>query len=188
MPPPSTDPQEARFTRIVEENLDAVWRVARRCGVSHDQLDDVVQEVFITAARRLRDIAPGGERAFVVGAAVRVSSNWRRSMRRRLEDSLSEVENASNEPSPEASAMRRQGLQLLDGALACMTNLQREVFVLTELEQLTAREVSEQLQIPEAAAVSRLRRAREVFHQFCEQREQASVGARAPSSGALYDA
>ena len=68
-----------------------------------------------------------------------------------------------------------------------MTELQREVFILMELEQLTAREVAEQIQIAEAAVVSRLRRAREVFYEFCQSRADA---ARSPqtSNPSAYDA
>lgn len=185
-----SDPPElphVRFKRIVDENLDAVWRVARRCGVAGDQIDDVVQEVFLVVSRRLQEISSQGERAFVVGATVRISANWRRTLRRRLEDSLPEMNDPSSEPSPEMFAIRRQGLQLLDCALADMTELQREVFILTELEQLTAREVGEQLEIPEAAVVSRLRRAREVFQQFCQRSERA-LTAMSPSVPGAYDA
>ena len=52
-----------------------------------------------------------------------------------------------------------------------MTPGQRVVFTLFELEELTAREIAEQLELPEAAVVSRLRRAREVFQSFCRRRQ-----------------
>lgn len=183
---PSPDLPHLRFRRIVEDHVDAVWRVARRCGITDTHLDDIVQEVFLVVSRRLHEIGAEGERAFVVGATVRVSANWRRSLRRRLEDCSAQLDDPSSEPSPETFAIRRQGLQLLDSALDDMTDLQREVFVLTELEQLTAREVAEQLQIPEAAVVSRLRRAREVFKQFCVRAEQAPGTTHLSGSGA-YD-
>src|SRR5690606_21983046 len=98
------DLPHVRFRRIVDENLDAVWRVARRCGVALDHIDDVVQEVFLVVSRRLDEVASEGERAFVVGATVRVSANWRRTLRRRLEDSLPELDDASDAPSPEMFA------------------------------------------------------------------------------------
>jgi DNA-directed RNA polymerase specialized sigma24 family protein len=49
-----------------------------------------------------------------------------------------------------------------------MTDAQREVFILSELEQLTASEAAEQLALQEGAVVSRLRRARAVFQEFCD--------------------
>jgi DNA-directed RNA polymerase specialized sigma24 family protein len=40
-------------------------------------------------------------------------------------------------------------------------------FILYELEELSAKEIAEQLAVPEAAVVSRVRRAREEFQRFC---------------------
>lgn len=177
-----------RFQRVAMENLDAAWRVARRCGIHSDQLPDVVQEVFLVVSKRLAEISPERERAFVVGTTVRVSANWRRAHRRRREDALREdCPQSLSEPSQEADATRRLGLELLDEALRCMTQGQREVFVLTELEQLTAREIAEQLQLEEAAVVSRLRRAREAFQLFCDT-WQGQVRRPQSERGAPYDA
>lgn len=180
-----------RFGRVASENLDAAWRVARRSGVPPDQVDDVVQEVFIIVGRRLEDIARDRERAFVVGTAVRVAANWRRSQRRRPETALEDEPDGAvlgYGPSQEALTARRQGLELLEGVLRCMTEPQREVFVLTELEQLTAREVAEQLGIAEAAVVSRLRRARETFRLFCDSWQAAGQNAAPGEKGIEYDA
>jgi RNA polymerase sigma-70 factor (ECF subfamily) len=188
--PPKASTDRDRFGRVAEENLDAAWRVARRCGVPVDQVDDVVQEVFIVVGRRLADISRDRERAFVVGTAVRVSANWKRSRRRRPESALDDdgdTEELSYEASQEALTARRQGIELLQAVLRCMTEPQREVFVLTELEQLTAREVAEQLGIAEAAAVSRLRRARETFQLFCESWQNAD-SISADATGVKYDA
>jgi RNA polymerase sigma-70 factor, ECF subfamily len=187
----SSHSRNERFNRIAEQHIDAVWRVARRCGVPADLLDDVVQEVFIIVCRRLDEISRDQERAFVVGTTVRVSANLRRTLRRRLEDPLLESDDLPekwHETQQEAHTRRRQGLELLDDALACMTDVQREVFVLTELEQLTAREVGQQLSIHEAAVVSRLRRAREIFRSFCEQRQHALESPPPPKTGAFCDA
>ena len=64
---------------------------------------------------------------------------------------------------------RARKLELLQTGLESMTEQQRETFILFELEQLTAREIAEQLQLPEAAVVSRVRRARAAFASFLER-------------------
>jgi RNA polymerase sigma-70 factor, ECF subfamily len=168
---PPTPARNLRFERVAQENLDAAWRVARRCGVHGDQVADVVQEVFLVVSKRLHEISPDRERAFVVGTTVKVAANWRRSHKRRREDALSEDPSKvglASEPAQEAEARRRRGIELLDEALQRMTQGQREIFVMTELEQLTAREIAQQLNMEEAAVVSRLRRAREAFQLFCD--------------------
>jgi RNA polymerase sigma-70 factor (ECF subfamily) len=59
-----------------------------------------------------------------------------------------------------------------------MTDAQREAFILFDLEQLTAPEIAEQLGLPEAAIVSRVRRAREVFRRAVASKAEpfAAVG------------
>lgn len=162
----------ARYEHVVQRYLNVVWRVARRCGVHDSQLDDVIQEVFLVVARRLDQVEHGRERAFVIGVTTRVAANWRRAQRRCLEDPvawLEELPAAGESPGLEV-VERRQGLLLLQEALDQMTDAQREVFVLAELEQLTAVEIALQLELEEAAVVSRLRRSRQVFRRFCERR------------------
>jgi RNA polymerase sigma-70 factor (ECF subfamily) len=180
MPLGLSDTRSTRLLRIAEANLDVAWRVARRSGVAEAELDDVVQEVFIVVCRRLAEIPKDRERAFVAGTTLRIAANFRRAESRRRWDPFADVdalaesgEQGTRECAQGSSMTRQQGLQSLDCALACMTVPQREVFVLTELEQMTAREVAAQLGIEEPAVVSRLRRAREVFFAYCEQHRNA---------------
>jgi RNA polymerase sigma-70 factor (ECF subfamily) len=174
--------------QIVLEHLDAIWRTARRLGVPPSDVDDVAQEVALVVLRRERVIQHGKERAFVIGSTARIASNWRRSRRRQpqpLADAaagFAEVGGAELAPpegagnlGQEALLERAQGLALLEAALREMTPRQRVVFTLFELEELSAREIAEQLEIPEAAVVSRLRRGREVFQSFCQRRQLDST-------------
>jgi RNA polymerase sigma-70 factor, ECF subfamily len=157
-----------RYKRLVEQNLNVAYRVARRCGVGAANLDDVLQEVFVLVANKLAEVQPESERAFIVSVTIRVSANWRRTQRRRAEELGGQLEELPGvAPNPEHEAYRLQGLQLLDAAIQRMTAEQREVFILAELEQCTCSEIARQLGAKEAAIVSRLRRARESFDAFC---------------------
>ena len=171
-----SDTSALRYNRLVEDNLNAVWRVARRCGIHTSQLDDVIQEVFLVVSQKLARIKPGTERAFTIAVTVRVAANWRRAQRRRQEDPVSWFEDVpGTEVFGYEPAERRQGLKLLEKSLELMTKGQREVFILAELEQLTAPEIAAQLEIEEAAVVSRLRRSRDVFRRFCESQQQLEL-------------
>jgi RNA polymerase sigma-70 factor, ECF subfamily len=184
-------PEASRVQQIVLEHLNAIWRTARRLGVPPSDVDDVAQEVALVVLRRESAIQPGKERAFVIGSTARIASNWRRSRRRQpqpLADAaagLMEVGRAelavlegAQDSAQEACLERAQGLALLEAALREMTPRQRVVFTLFELEEFSAREIAEQLEIPEAAVVSRLRRGREVFQNFCRGRQLGSNGPR----------
>jgi len=79
------EPRAARLTRLITEHLDFVWRLLRRLGLDRVQADDVSQEVFLVVVRRLDQIEPGRERAFLYGVALRAIANARRGLRRRRE-------------------------------------------------------------------------------------------------------
>jgi RNA polymerase sigma-70 factor (ECF subfamily) len=165
-----------RVGEMVVRNLDAVWRTACRLGVSGGDADDLAQEVALVVMKREVQIEPGKERAFMLATAVRIAANWRRSGRRRSRHGVElamaiagDLEaDATAQPSQERELTRARGLVLLDAALAQMTQSQRVAFVLFELEELSAKEIAEQLDVPEAAVVSRVRRAREEFQRFCK--------------------
>lgn len=169
-----------RVVAIVREHLHLVHRLARRLGVTSRDLEDVAQEVMLVVVRRLGAIEPSKERAFVAATTVRVTANWRRQRRRRPEEPSDQLELLhSLQGSAPPGAARAQGeqgverarkLELLQAALESMTEQQRETFILFELEQLTAREIAEQLQQSETAIVSRVRRARAAFASFLESR------------------
>ncbi|MBX3211548.1 MAG: sigma-70 family RNA polymerase sigma factor [Labilithrix sp.] len=155
--------REARFERLVHEHHDFVWRCARRLGVRTSDLDDVVQEVFLKAARNLDSITH--ERGFLFRTCAFAAAHARRSVQRRLEvidDKLvgAELDGAANpEETAESNQQREQLQRMLDALPAEL----REVFVLFELESFTKPEVAQALDLPPGTAASRLRRAREEF-------------------------
>jgi RNA polymerase sigma-70 factor (ECF subfamily) len=173
-PKPANPEPEApteRAAAIAEQHLDVIWRMARRLGVPTHEIEDMAQEVLVVVVRRLEHIEIGKERAFVASTTVRVASNWRRTQRRRPEDPSDALDGLASArgsgafaaADAEQSLERSRRLARLERALDLMTEAQREAFMLFDLEQLTAPEIAEQLGLPEAAIVSRVRRAREVF-------------------------
>ena len=67
-----------RVRALFDAHFDGVWRTLRRLGQAPAAADDLAQETFVTAARKLDAIEPGCERAFLVGIAVRLAANARR--------------------------------------------------------------------------------------------------------------
>jgi RNA polymerase sigma-70 factor (ECF subfamily) len=126
--------------------------------------DDAAQQVFITASRRAADIRPGSERAFLYGVTVNAAAKWRETRARRREEPETELERMEAAlPSAEELLDRRNARVLLDALLDAMPLELRIVFVLYEIEQQTAPEIAEALEIPLGTVASRLRRAREDF-------------------------
>jgi RNA polymerase sigma-70 factor, ECF subfamily len=154
-----------RFRALVDEHFEFVWRSVRRLGVPSADADDAAQEVFVVTARKLGSIEPDRERAFLFGTAVRVASTRRRTRRRHPEDPAESLDTRpfEGDASPEERLELREARALLQSILDGMSDDQRAVFVLAELEETSVREIAELLTLPVGTVSSRLRAARETF-------------------------
>ncbi len=156
----------ARLRRVVGEHLDFVWRCLRRFGVPAADADDAAQQVFLVATTKLVEVPADKEKAFLYATAARVAANSRRSMKRRQSayDNLSQV---PDDPAPSQDALSDQlrARAVLDQVMSELPEDLREVFVLFEIEELSIQEIAETLDIPIGTVGSRLRRARQAFHE-----------------------
>jgi RNA polymerase sigma-70 factor (ECF subfamily) len=145
--------------------FDILWRLVARLGVAGHSVDDVVQETFIAASRRRADIREGQERRFLMGTAVRLSSNFRQRAHVRREVNSAERLELEASPAPDAERLliEKHFRSLLDAALASLPDTHREVFVLYELEGFSTPEIAEMLGVPLGTVASRLARARASF-------------------------
>ena len=176
--PVSVTAVAGRARGLVLEHFDFIWRLLCRLGVPGSDVDDAAQQVFIIATQRLADVPLGGERTFLYGVALRTAATLRRNLRRRARwVELGPADCASSEPTPHEELERRQALQFLDEVLHHLEDDLREVFVLCEIEELTAPQVAAIVQVPVGTVASRLRRARQEFGQQLRrlQAERARV-------------
>lgn len=163
---PIAQSRDARLRALVDAHIDATARVLRRLGVRSGDVDDAVQQVFLTLARRLDDVEPNAERAFLYRTALNVAAHARRTIARRREvDEPSGEGPVSTAASAEELVDRRRAAELLERVLDAMEDDVREVFVLFEVEELSMAEIAELLAIPPGTVASRLRRARVDFRE-----------------------
>ncbi len=166
----------SRLRRMVELRMDP--RVAARVDAS-----DIVQDAITEAARRLPHYAEADVPAYVwlrklawerlVQVHRQHVDAKKRTVRREARlapaaadasaDLLAE-QLAASQTSPSGQATRREVCERVRTALDDLSVGDREVLVLRHLEQLTLREISAILDISEAAAQSRYRRAVERAH------------------------
>ena len=166
-------PAAARLRRMVEEHHAFIWRNLRRIGTVAADADELVQEAFLVAARRLPDIPPECERSFLMTTAIRIAANHRRSFTRE-QARIEYMSRADSDgtPSPEEALQREQARAQLDQVLSAMDFDLRTVFVLYEIEELTVARIAELLDIKLGTVSSRLRRAREVFQALTASLEE----------------
>jgi RNA polymerase sigma-70 factor, ECF subfamily len=162
-----------RFRELVEVHSPFLWQSLRRLGVPEAALDDAIQQVFLVAAGRLDAIPPGAERAFLFRTAMNISAHRRRRLARKPERPLEDDDvQTLTDPAPSADDLldRSYARRVLDEILDAMPEDLRVVFVLHEFEELSARQIAEYVGIPVGTATSRLRRAREEFHQLAARK------------------
>lgn len=158
---PSSPPS---FAQVYEAYFDFVWRSARRLGVPEATLDDVVQDVFVTVYRRLSAFEGRSQlKTWIYGIVRHTVADLRRSARRKPTEALDGELPDPSTTSPQEIAAREQGAKLLHAVLQELSVEMREVFVLAELEQLSAPEVAAALELNVNTVYSRLRTARKDF-------------------------
>ena len=154
------------FNEVYETYFDYVWRSARRLGAVEATLDDVVQDVFMAVHRRLGDFEGRSSiKTWLFGITLRVVRDHRRTARRKpTQPMLAEPEDIDG-GTPHEAALRAQAARLLYDLLDGLDDDKREVFVLMELEQMTAPEVGNLLGLNVNTVYGRIRAARREFEQ-----------------------
>lgn len=166
-PPIAGQTRWVRLADLYRAHYDFVWRCAARMGVAEGDLEDVVQETFVIALRRLDEFDPeveGRASSWLFAILRNVIRNHARGERRRQARIAGygaqplDLEQRASAPTERALGRRLLG-EFLDG----LDDKRRAVFVLAELEGLTGREIAEALDINVNTAHARLRAARHAF-------------------------
>jgi RNA polymerase sigma-70 factor (ECF subfamily) len=166
-PQPAPD---AAFAAAYREYHAFVWRILRHFGVSDLLIDDVLQDVFLVAYRRWDRWDPDSSlRSWLYGIARRVTADVRRGVRRR-EARLAAVVAPEDPPGPDELIAGAQAADFVGRFLAGLDDDQREVFVLAEVEHLTAPEIAAATGAKLNTVYSRLRLARAQFDRAVERR------------------
>jgi RNA polymerase sigma-70 factor (ECF subfamily) len=159
-----------KFALVYESYFSFVWRSARRLGVPAAHADDVVQEIFVVVHRQLAEFEGRSSiKTWLFGITLNVVRAHRRSLRIRPALALTPGHVVDPETltdaagGPHEAAVRAEAAQLVDRLLDGLDDDKRAVFILAELEQLSAPEIASALEIPVNTAYSRLRLARQEF-------------------------
>src|SRR3954471_18671637 len=188
IPTPAGEPLQARdadlaaraaagdrgaFELIMRRHNRRLFRLARSMVESDDEAEDVLQEAYLRAFARLRDLASGGALAawlarivanealgrLRAGARV-VSIEEFRARTGTDEEGAPDGDPASDEPDPERLAPSGELRRLLEAAVDALPEEFRTVFVLREVEGLSRAEPAASLAIRPETVKTRLHRAR----------------------------
>jgi RNA polymerase sigma-70 factor, ECF subfamily len=156
------------FREVYDDYFAFVWRLAANRGVPARALEDVVQEVFIVVHRKLPEFEGRSSlRTWLAAIVRRVIADY---VKKRGNRPAGDEPLAAEPPalalegvSPAEQLERKAALELLDALLAKMSEEQREVFVLHELEHMSGAEIAELTASNENTVWTRLRAARRIF-------------------------
>jgi RNA polymerase sigma-70 factor (ECF subfamily) len=166
---------ELSFDRVYEEYFPFVWRSLLRLGLSQANVDDAAQDVFLVVHRRLQEFEGRSSlKTWIFCVAQRVALVYRRRERRSESQAPVPATLLDRRSCPEQQTEAARAAAFLDAFLTRLDDGKRAVFILIELEQLTAPEAAEALGIKLNTVYSRLRSARAAF------REAARADRRLP--------
>lgn len=190
--PESGEPVEPRlvpvvppeFGQVYDQHVRFVWRTLRRLGVPDDDCDDALQDVFLVVHRKLGEFRPEAPiQHWLFRLAASVARDHRRSRRRKdpRQHGLTPIggdEEVADvgQRGPLEVAEQTAAARLIRDLLQELDEAKREVFILADLEQLTAPEIAEVLELPLNTVYSRLRRARAEFEEALMRHRTRSAG------------
>lgn len=159
--PREVPPPELRA--IFDQHYDFVLRSALRLGVASAAVDDVVQETFIVAGRKLASFeGRSSVQTWLFGILMRVAHTERRGELRRRRRAAVAIETEATTEDPYS---RREAADLLHRLLATLDDDRRAAFILADVEGLTAVEISEGLGVNVNTIYARIRAARKQLTQ-----------------------
>lgn len=169
------------FEEVYAETFPVVWRSARRLGVLPSAIDDVVQEVFVAVHRQLEQFEGRcAVKTWVFGILLRVVGNYRRTRRRKgaalatssvVADPDALLAEEGDGPLEQVRA--RQAARIVRELLETLPEAQAAVFVMSQLEGMTAPEIAEATGMNLNTVYSRLSAAKRDFNKALERRAAA---------------
>jgi RNA polymerase sigma-70 factor (ECF subfamily) len=160
---------EVAFGALIERYQRAAYAVALSVVGRHEDAEDAAQESFLVALDRLDECRSPDRFA---GWLMTIVRNRSKNLIRR--ESLRETEQVppgarSGAPTPDRVTETRELRRLLEGALAELPEVQRQIVLLHDLEGWKHREIAERLELPSGTVRSHLHFARKALRKALEE-------------------
>ena len=164
----TSEASDTTFDQLYREHAARVMAWAARLGGPEVDVHDVTQEVFLVVYRRLDSLRPDVKpTTWLFGITANVVKAHRRKLHvsrwvaRLRPHEL--IQAAATGPSPLETLEQHRAGQLIYDVLNTLSEKQRQVFVLFELEGLSTEQVADVIETTLVASRVRLHRARAAF-------------------------
>lgn len=153
---------ELDFEAVYADHFDFIWRSLRRLGVPDEAVDDAAQDVFVIAHQGLaRFRGESSVKTWLFAIAYRVARRHRPVRRAEAIDAEALADPSAQ--SPQELTLQEEARRVLYQLLGTLEEERRAVFILAELEGMSAPEIAEALGVKINTVYSRLRLARADF-------------------------
>src|SRR5512142_2387394 len=146
-PPELTGDAVPTLAGLYGQYVRYTWRCLRSLGVPESELDDAIQDVFLVVQKRLPAfdgrVSP---KTWLYAIAIRVARRYKERSRRAMRRHESHDEHAQDLASASNTEIEFDQSQRLVNArraLRALSDDKREVFVLGQVEQMSAPEIAE---------------------------------------------
>ena len=153
------------FDELIVRHLEAAYGVAFALLREAADAEDACQDAFLTAVRRIDDCRPESFRGWLLEIVRNRAHNLRRSARVRTAETL-RPSMATPCRNGEVQAEHAQFRMHLEDAMQSLSETQRRVFALHDVEGMPHRDVAQSLRISEQAARVHLHRARRALRRL----------------------
>lgn len=168
--PPAPSPLMT-LQSVFREHHDFVWRTLAHLGVAAAAVDDATQDVFLVVHRRLAEFDTSRSmKSWLYGIARRVASEYRRKGMQHAKR-LTLVAEPEVYPDLWQPHDRVEAGELVEHFLSRLDDDKRQVFVLAEVEGMTAPEIAEALELNVNTVYARIRAARLRFAKLVRKRQ-----------------
>jgi RNA polymerase sigma factor (sigma-70 family) len=155
--------EPAAFADLITRWHAPLWSFVRRLAGEDDAAREILQDVWVRVIRGIPQLRDGSRlRAWLFGIARRTLMDRLRQQYARSATVDVDVDEIAADPSAAEDA---EDLQELEGALADVPVVEREVLTLFYLHELSLNEVAEALNVPVGTIKSRLFRAKRLLRQ-----------------------
>ncbi len=165
------------FAVLFADTRDHIVRRARRMRVPNHAVDDVVQETYIIAHRRLPELSGASMlRRWLCCILKNVVRNFFRTQRRRgrgdalWTEVIDPAQLVDAAPAPDELASQHQLAVVIRGLVARLDHDKATVFTRAELEGSTIGEIADETNAKLQTVYSRLKAARRLFRRALRQR------------------
>jgi RNA polymerase sigma-70 factor (ECF subfamily) len=171
---------QAAWEQIVRQHWRKVYNVAYQFVGSHEQAEDLAQEIFLKIFRSLDSFDRRANfQTWLISVSRNLCIDHYRSVRKERQTiardvAAEDVVPVSSMMSPLAALENRDLAALLRQALQTLPQSLRTAVLLRDIQELSYLEIAERLRLPEGTVKSRINRGRkELARQIVRLREEA---------------